>query len=156
MTEAHPHAEAARDARMERAAAIGIDRPLIGRLVETFYDSVRQDAMLGPIFDARITDWEPHLLQMKRFWSSVLLGDGAYNGRPMPKHIAIPKIEAGEFRQWLTLFRATVAKVVPDVEAQELIIGRAEAIADSLLMGIRIHRDGREDIAAFKSLNEST
>ena len=153
MVEAHSHAEAARDTRKERAAAIGIDRPLIGRLVDAFYDSVRADAMIGPIFNAHIADWAPHLLQMKRFWSSVLLGDGAYNGRPMPKHIAIPKIEADEFQHWLALFRVAVAHVVPHPDAQKLIISRAEAIADSLLMGIRIHRDGREDIDAFKSLN---
>ena len=44
---------------------------MIERLVRGFYAKVRQDAVLAPIFDARIRDWEPHLEQMFAFWSSV-------------------------------------------------------------------------------------
>src|SRR5688572_27193407 len=39
----------------------GIDEALIERLVRGFYVKVRSDPLLGPIFDQRIVDWEPHL-----------------------------------------------------------------------------------------------
>ena len=42
---------------------------MIERLVRGFYAKVRTDAVLGPIFEARIRDWEPHLEQMFAFWS---------------------------------------------------------------------------------------
>ena len=49
---------------MERT---GIDEAMIERLVRGFYAKVRADAVLGPIFEARIRDWEPHLSQMCAF-----------------------------------------------------------------------------------------
>ena len=49
---------------MERT---GIDEAMIERLVHGFYAKVRADAVLGPIFEARIRDWAPHLAQMCAF-----------------------------------------------------------------------------------------
>ena len=47
----------------------GITEAMIERLVHGFYAKVRADAVLGPVFDARIKEWEPHLAQMCAFWS---------------------------------------------------------------------------------------
>jgi truncated hemoglobin YjbI len=47
-------------------------------LVQRFYDRVRVDEVLGPIFATRIKDWEPHLERMWAFWSSVALMTGRY------------------------------------------------------------------------------
>ena len=33
----------------------------ISRLLRNFYADVRQDPMIGPIFNARIKDWNHHL-----------------------------------------------------------------------------------------------
>jgi hemoglobin len=151
----HPHAAAARIARREAAAALGIDPAFIDRLVERFYARVRGDVLLGPVFAARIVDWGPHLAQMKRFWGSILLGDGAFRGSPMARHLAIPGIEAGHFRRWLALFRATLCELEGDPAATAHVAARAEAIADSLLMGIRIHRDGRSDPHAMKGVSHA-
>ena len=54
---------------MERRAEIivsiqaetGIDEAMIQRLVRGFYRRVREDPLIGPVFAARILDWEPHL-----------------------------------------------------------------------------------------------
>ena len=51
------------------AARTGIDEPMIDRLVRRFYAKIRTDALLGPVFDARIRDWEPHLQRMCAFRS---------------------------------------------------------------------------------------
>lgn len=54
-------------------------------LVDTFYGKVRADALLGPVFDARIQDrWPVHLEKMYSFWQTTLLGEHTYTGRPFP------------------------------------------------------------------------
>ena len=91
-------------------ARTGITEAMIERLVRNFYDRVRNDEMLGPIFGARISDWEPHLAQMCAFWSSVALMSGRYHGAPMPKHLPLP-VDAAHFDRWLALFEATAKEV---------------------------------------------
>ncbi|HOB13798.1 MAG TPA: group III truncated hemoglobin [Novosphingobium sp.] len=138
----HPHTNAARQAKLDRADALGIDKQFISTLVETFYARIRDDAMLGPIFAERITDWPSHLARMKAFWSAVLRGGGGYTGTPMPKHIAIPNIGDAEFSRWLALFDQTLRDIEQDPGATALTSRQAHVIAESLLTGIRIHRDG--------------
>jgi len=115
-------------------ARTGITEEMIERLVRSFYDRVRIDEMLGPIFDEWIRDWEPHLQQMCAFWSSVALMSGRYHGAPMPKHMPLP-IDAAHFDRWLALFEATAAEVCPP-EAAEHFVERARRIAASLELGV--------------------
>ncbi|GAB4518964.1 MAG: group III truncated hemoglobin [Amphiplicatus sp.] len=126
-------------ARRDVAAAriadeTGIDEPMIDRLVRRFYDRVRADPLLGPVFEARIDDWEAHLQRMCAFWSSVALMTGRYHGRPMEKHQPLP-IDAAHFDRWLTLFRATAAEVCPPAAAAHFV-ARAQRIAESLELGV--------------------
>ena len=102
---------------MERT---GIDEAMIERLVRGFYAKVRADAVLGPIFEARIRDWEPHLAQMCAFWSSVALMTGRYHGTPMAKHLPLP-VDAGHFDRWLELFEAAAREHdrIGDAERQD-------------------------------------
>src|SRR5438445_13067988 len=90
---------------MERT---GITEAMIEQLVRGFYAKVRADAELAPVFEARITDWEPHLQRMCAFWSSVALMSGRYQGTPMAKHRPLP-VDARCFDRWLELFEETVA-----------------------------------------------
>jgi hemoglobin len=115
-------------------ARTGINEAMIEQLVRAFYAKVRGDEMLGPIFEARIADWEPHLAQMCAFWSSVALMSGRYHGAPMPKHLPLP-VDAEHFDRWLALFEATAKEVCPPA-AQEHFIERARRIASSLELGI--------------------
>lgn len=115
-------------------ADTGIDEAMIGRLVDGFYDRVRADSLIGPIFDERITDWDPHLAQMKLFWSSVALMTGVYHGRPMPKHLPLP-VDGRHFDRWLELFRAAARDLCPPAAADHFI-ERAQRIAESLELGI--------------------
>ena len=115
-------------------AQTGITEAMIERLVRSFYDRVRTDEMLAPVFDARIRDWEPHLQQMCAFWSSVALMSGRYHGAPMPKHLPLP-VDAAHFDRWLALFEATAIEICPP-EAAAHFIERARRIAASLELGI--------------------
>lgn len=126
---------ARRQAATDRIRAeTGIDEAMIDRLVETFYARVRDDGLIGPIFAERIEDWPPHLTQMKLFWSSVALSTGAYQGRPMPKHLPLP-IYAAHFDRWLALFEAVAREVCPPVAAAHFM-ERARRIAESLELGV--------------------
>lgn len=147
--QAHPHAIAAREERRAEALAMGIDEAFIAALVDRFYASVRDDATIGPIFDARVEDWPAHLGQMNRFWQSILLGAGNFTGNPMMKHLAIPTIGQEHFQIWLRLFYQTLHAIAPTPEATAHVGARARMIAESLLTGIWVHRD-REDPLAKK------
>ena len=118
----------------EIASRTGITEAMIERLVHAFYDKVRADAVLGPVFDARIRDWEPHLAQMCAFWSSVALMTGRYHGTPMVKHAPLP-VDAAHFDRWLELFEQTAHEVCPG-EAEAHFVDRARRIASSLELGI--------------------
>jgi hemoglobin len=117
-----------------RRAETGIDEAMIDRLVRAFYARVRADETLGPIFAARIEDWEPHLQKMCAFWSSVALMSGAYHGQPMQKHLPLP-IDASHFDRWLELFAKTARDLCPP-KAAECFIERAQKIAESLELGL--------------------
>lgn len=127
---------AERRARMSARiqAETGIDQEMIERVVNRFYDRVRGDDLLGPVFAERITDWQPHLETMYRFWSSVALATGAYSGTPMPRHMVLP-VDATHFDRWLALFGETVVAECPPVAADHFL-SRARNIASSLEMGV--------------------
>ena len=130
-----------RSAEERRAAIValtqketGIDETMIERLVRAFYVRVRRDALLGPVFEERISDWEPHLEKMFAFWSSLTLMSGRYHGQPMAKHIVL-EVDAQHFDRWLALFEQTARDVCPP-EAAERFIERAHRVAESLELGV--------------------
>jgi len=119
----------------------GLDEALVRRVVDAFYAKARRDPVIGPVFNRVIADadWPAHLATIANFWSSMLLGTGSYQGRPMPKHLAIGDLADRHFERWLALFRQTVTELcTPDVAA--LFVDRAERIAHSFRIGLAIHR----------------
>lgn len=77
-------------------------------LVDRFYEKVNTDDLLAPIFnDFAKVNWETHMPVMYAFWSSILLGEASYSGRPFPKHLPLP-IQKEHFKRWLELFHRTV------------------------------------------------
>ncbi len=101
-------------------------------LVNTFYDRIKDNPILRHIFvDIIKVDWEKHLPKMYSFWSSILLGEGSYEGNPMEKHIALSKIVPMteiEFSEWLLIFNQTVDSLFAGPKATEAKT-RAENIA---------------------------
>jgi hemoglobin len=92
-------------------------RTNIELLVNTFYDKVKKDALLAPIF-AQV-DWPHHLPVMYNFWSSLLLGDQSYQGSPFHKHLSL-SLQAQHFDRWLNLFIETVDENFEGEQAQEV------------------------------------
>lgn len=116
-----------------------ITEAMIEDLVRHFYGRVRQDPALGPIFDSRIENWEPHLETMMAFWSSIMLMSGRYKGEPMVKHKALNQgstpVGPEHFTRWLALFEESARERCPPPVAA-LFAERAERIAESLKLGM--------------------
>jgi hemoglobin len=76
-------------------------------LVSSFYDKVQKDELIGPIFNEKIKDWQPHLDTMYKFWSTILFEkvnlEQKYTGHPFIKHAYLP-VSIEHFERWLTLF----------------------------------------------------
>jgi hemoglobin len=63
------------------------EREGISNLLRHFYADVRQDPLIGPIFNAQVKDWKTHLEMIANFWETVIGGPRTY-ARPMPmKHL---------------------------------------------------------------------
>jgi hemoglobin len=112
----------------------------IRQLVTSFYARVRNDELLGPIFERHVADWDEHLVKLTDFWSSALRGTRRYRGTPMPTHAALPGLSAELFKRWLSLFRETVA-TLPNQDLAERASHLAQRIAQSLWYGYQMHRD---------------
>ena len=106
----------------------------ISTLVHEFYQGVRTDPELGPVFDAAIDDWEPHLARMVEFWSTTMLGTKSFQGNVYGKHMALPGVQPQHFQRWLALFEATADRLFePAVAAEFRLV--ASRIAQSLQYG---------------------
>lgn len=89
-------------------------------LVDTFYSKIREDQLLGHIFNGVIQDrWPVHLEKMYRFWQTILLGEHTYYGSPFPPHAQLP-VDHDHFLKWMALFDSTV---------DELFVGEIAAEA---------------------------
>ncbi len=129
----------------------GIDEAMIERLVRAFYDRARLDPLIGPIFEARVHDWDGHLARMCAFWSSVALMSGRYHGQPMAVHLPLP-VDTAHFDRWLEIFAETAREVCPGPAAAHFL-ERAHRIADSLELGIAA---GRKEIRPKRQRPAST
>ena len=88
------------------------DRRDVACLVNVFYDRVRADDILGPIFDdIAHVDWATHLPRLYDFWESVLFARATFKGAPLVVHRALPRrtpLTAAAFDRWIALFQSTV------------------------------------------------
>lgn len=105
-------------------------------LVESFYARVREDELIGSLFNDAIQDWPEHLEQLTAFWSSVMLTSGRYKGSPLAAHQRhADRMKPSMFVRWLEIWRRTAREVLEPSDA-EAVIARAERIAESLQLGL--------------------
>lgn len=92
----------------------------IRTLVYAFYDDVRMDPTIGPVFHARIKkdEWPAHLEKLTSFWNTVLFAQGDYRGNPFSKHQSLP-IESFHFNQWIHLFQKTLDRLFSGPKTEE-------------------------------------
>ncbi|HEX5665912.1 MAG TPA: group III truncated hemoglobin [Hyphomicrobium sp.] len=119
--------------------AVGIDAALIAAVVDAFYARVREDEMLGSIFEEAVSDWPSHLQRLRMFWMSVVLMTGDYKGQPLRAHFGLPLLTDEHFQRWLDLFQTTVDALCSPSQAEVFMV-RAYRIADSFRFGLAAHR----------------
>ena len=120
----------------------------LAALVDRFYAKVREDAVLGPVFNGAIADWPEHLEKLTAFWSSVMLTSGRYKGNPMMAHLKhVAAIRPAMFDRWLELWRETARETL-DEHAAAGVIAKAERIAESLQLGMFFRLQPRGAVAA--------
>ena len=87
-------------------------------LVDSFYEKVKMNNLLAPVFNEKIQDWPAHQEKMYRFWQTVLLGEHTYFGSPFPPHAQLP-VEHEHFQTWMTLFMDTIEELFTGEKAEE-------------------------------------
>ncbi len=109
-------------------------------LVNTFYQKIRENELLSPIFNGIIQDrWPEHLEKMYRFWQTVLLEEHTYFGSPFPPHAKLP-VEQKHFDVWLALWHFTVNALFTGEKANEAK-WRADKMALMFLSKIEYYKN---------------
>ena len=108
------------------------------RVIPAFYARVRDDAEIGPLFNATIADWPHHLDRLVAFWSSVMLTSGRY------KHRAA--ITPQMFDRWLALWSDVTGEMLPPADAQAMQ-AKAGMIAESLKLSLFFRLDNAGEAA---------
>ena len=110
----------------------------VSELVHAFYAKVHDDALLAPIFNVHVKDWDQHLAKMVDFWSSTLRGTARYRGTPMPRHAQLPGLNPDLFKRWLRLFHQTTRELA-NAAMRERADTLAPRIAESLWYGYQMY-----------------
>jgi len=109
---------------MEQQKAVATETE-ISALVRGFYDRVRADPLLGPVFDLAIPDWKGHQVVVEDFWSRVLLGTARYRGCVMGAHGGM-RLAPVHFDRWLELWGQSAEATLPPVaREQAMTVARA-------------------------------
>lgn len=139
-------------------------RAEIELLVNTFYDRVRADTVLGFIFDeVAKTNWDAHLPKMYAFWETVMFRSGGFTGNPLAAHAKlVPLTDMGrdKFDHWLKLFCATVDDLFEGEHAEHIkrcaedmanvIHARINQVPDARFDPARLTPEQRERYARYK------
>jgi hemoglobin len=104
------------DWRMEKTLKDIETREDIYLLVDTFYGRIREDQLLGPIFNHHIEqdEWPEHLEKLTGFWAANLLGIPIKKKvNPVLKHHLVDKnlnynVQQGHFERWLHIWFGTL------------------------------------------------
>ncbi len=113
-------------------------------LVRSFYDKIRAHEILGPIFNAIITDWEDHLNLLTDFWETQLFLKRKYHGNPVTAHQGVDAkmgriITPEHFGLWLNLWFETLDELF-EGETAWIAKNRAQKMSTMLYMQIYLHR----------------
>ena len=107
----------------------------ITRLVHGFYGDVRQDPLLGPVFENALHgQWDTHLQRLVDFWSTVALGTRSFKGDVFGKHMALEGVTPAHFAAWVGLWQQHTSRLFTPEVAHDLQVA-AHGIARNLFRG---------------------
>lgn len=114
------------------------------KLVSTFYDKIRKDPLLGPIFNKAIAEdeWPAHLEKLTDFWETNLFGIAKFKGNPMEAHRKVDEsnnhtIEMQHFGVWIQHWFRTIDSLF-EGERAEKAKRAARKMATGLFMGMKM------------------
>jgi len=116
----------------------------VSKLIHTFYADVREDELLGPIFNSMIKDWDKHLDLLTDFWETNLFFVKKYAGNPLAAHVRADKfhnhtINEFHFGIWLNLWFKNIDSLFEGENAQ-LAKNRARNMSTFMNMEIFKHK----------------
>lgn len=116
------------------------NREDINLLVRTFYQKVRKDNVLGPIFNSIISDWESHFIVLTDFWEAQLFLKRKYYGNPVVVHQEVDvkmnnSITSEHFGLWLNLWFETIDTLF-EGETAWIAKNRAQKMSTMLFLKI--------------------
>ena len=98
----------------------------IQNLVNSFYEKIRADDLLGDIFNSHIPEnaWPAHLEKLADFWETNLFGVPKYKGNLTQKHIDVDTslnytIDSVHFGKWLQHWFDTIDELYKGEYAQK-------------------------------------
>lgn len=112
----------------------------IEKMVNSFYDKVKEDETIGYFFNVVMkVDWNEHLPKMYDFWEGIILGGSKYSGNPVQKHVhinSLSKMEKKHFDRWLELFYQNLEE---HFEGSNTELARQRALSIATVMEIKIN-----------------
>ncbi len=112
------------------------------KFVNSFYEKVKLDDLIGPIFNQRIEldNWPSHLDKLSGFWNTVLFGVPDYRGNPFSHHVDL-NINTDHFDRWIQLFKKTIQSNFEGPKATEAMekADKMRVMFESKLKHIRVN-----------------
>jgi hemoglobin len=119
----------------DTTAALTPDADPIALLVHGFYADVRNDPLLGPVFEKALHGrWDAHLQRLVDFWSTVALGTRSFKGDVFGKHMALEGVTPAHFAAWVGLWQQHTSRLFAPEVALDLQVA-AHGIARNLFRG---------------------
>jgi len=115
------------------------NRKDIEQLVNSFYDKVKQDDVIGFIFnDIAKVNWQQHLPVMYDFWENIIFLTNKYVGNPMSVHMILSDqvpFTKEHFQRWIQLFTCTIDELF---EGKKANIAKEKAVSIAAIMETKI------------------
>lgn len=123
----------------------------IARVVSRFYETVRADPVLAPVFAVHISEqnWPAHEAKIARFWRNAILSERSYDGNPMQTHMQTLNVHGAHFPVWLALFDEALKSELPE-DTAAAFSALAHRIGRGLRMGVEEFRQPEGGIPVLK------
>lgn len=131
------------------------DRKDLYFIVKTFYDLLKVDTQIGPIFIEMIQDWDGHLEKITSFWEVQLFNiRSGYQGNPIQAHQKVDEaqgysITPEDFGVWLFYWVNVINDNFEGEKAEELK-DRARKMQTVLYLEIFKNRKNKENPLSIK------
>ena len=120
---------------------MNFDKKIFNAALAEFYEDVKKDDLLGPIFLKHVTNWDSHLRKIELFWENHLVSPGLYKGNPLLVHQKLhqrDEMTEAMFKRWLELFEITMKKFLGEGAKQAIVKAR---IIGGTLFGRLLEKD---------------